>query len=282
MGDTVLVLGATGKTGRRLVPRLNARGVNVRAASRQPGGDRMFFDWDQSETHEPALAGVNAVYLVGPELVEDPTAVIGPFLDRAQRAGVTRLVALSSMGVDFPHEDPESGRRKLERQVIASGLDWTILRPSGFFQNFSEGFLLPGILEADTVTTATGDGAAALVDADDIAAVAAAALTEGGHTEATYAITGAEALTFAAAAAVISEITGRTITHRSISSDALANSLRAAGIPADYAAMLLGDQEAIRSGSGALITDVVAQVSGQPATPFVDFATREASAWSRS
>lgn len=282
MTDTVLVLGATGKTGRRLVPQLRARGVNVRAASRKPGEGRVLFDWDRPDTHEPVLAGVDAVYLVGPELVEDPTAVIGPFLDRAEGAGVTRLVALSSMGVEFPHEDPESGRRKLERQVMASGLEWTILRPTGFAQNFSEGFLLPGILEADTVVTASGDGAVAFVDADDIVVAAAAALTEDGHAKAEYVITGPEALTFAEAAAVISEVTGRTITHRSISSDEMAHILQNAGVPADYAAMLLGDMEATRNGSGALVTDVVAQVSGRPATPFADYAARAASAWSRS
>jgi len=213
MTQTVIVLGATGKTGRHLVPRLVARGVTVRAASRQPGEGRMLFDWDRPETHQPALAGVDAVYLIGPELVEDPTAVTGPFLDLAARSGATRLVALSSQGVEFPHEAPESGRRMLERQVMASGLEWTILRPTGIAQNFSEGFLLPGILEADTVVTATGDGAVALVDADDIAAVAAAALTQDGHAKAEYTITGPEALTFAEAAAVISEVTGRTITH---------------------------------------------------------------------
>jgi uncharacterized protein YbjT (DUF2867 family) len=282
MTDTVLVLGATGKTGRRLVPRLHARGLNVRAASRRAGGDRAFFDWDRPDTYGPALAGVDAVYLVGPELVEDPTAVVGPFLDRARRAGVTRLVALSSMGVEFPREDPGSGRLKLERQVMASELEWTILRPSGFAQNFSEGFLLPGILEADTVATATGDGAGAFVDADDIAAVAAAALTEGSHAKAKYVITGPEALTFAEAAAVISEVTGRTITHRNIPSNELMRILRDAGVPADYAAMVVGDQEAIRDGSGARVTDVVARVGGRPPTPFAAYATRAASAWSRS
>src|SRR4051794_11218471 len=199
MNDTILVLGATGKTGRRLVTRLRARSMKVRAASRQPGDGRTLFDWDRPDTHGPALAGVDAVYLVAPELVEDPTSVTGPFLDRAKRAGVTRLVVLSSLGVEFPREDPASGRRKLERQAMASGLTWTILRPSGFAQNFSEGFMLPGILQADMVATATGDGAAAFVDADDIAAVAAAALTQDGHAGATYAITPPDALTFSEA-----------------------------------------------------------------------------------
>jgi uncharacterized protein YbjT (DUF2867 family) len=280
--DTVLVLGATGKTGRRLVPRLIDRGVAVRAASRQPGDCRTFFDWDRPDTYEPALDGVDAVYLVGPDLVENPTAVVSPFLDLAARAGITRLVLLSSLGVQFSQEDPESGRRKLERQVKASGLNWTILRPTAFAQNFSEGFLLSGILEADTVVTATGDGTVAFVDADDIAAVAAAALSEGGHDGAAYAITGPEALTFSEAAAVISEVARRTIRHWSVSSEEMAVILRSGGVPADYAVMLLRDMEAIRAGSGALVTDIVEQVSGRPATPFAAYAARSASAWTRA
>jgi uncharacterized protein YbjT (DUF2867 family) len=281
MIDTVLVLGATGKTGRRLVPRLIDRGVDVRAASRQPGDGRTIFDWNRPGTYVPALAGVNAVYLIGPELVEDPSDAVGPFLDLAARAGVTRLVLLSSLGVQFPHEDPESGRRKLERQVMASGMNWTILRPTGFAQNFSEGFLLPGIIEADTVVTATGDGGVAFVDADDIAAVAAAALTEGSHAGAVYPITGPQALTFAEAAAIISEVAGRTVRHQPISSDEMGHVLSGAGVPADYAAMLLRDMEAVGEGAGALVTDVVADVSERPATSFSEFAARAASAWSR-
>ncbi len=281
MTDTVLVIGATGKTGRRLVPRLRALGVDVRAGSRRPAEGRTLFDWDRPDTHGPALAGADAVYLVGPELVEDPTAAVGPFLERSERAGVGRVVVLSSMGVEFPNEGPGSGRHKMEQQVKASGLEWTILRPGGFNQNFSEDFLLPGILQADTIATATGDGAVAFVDADDIAAVAAAALTEGGHAGATYTVTGPEALTFAEAASVISDAAGRTITHRSVPSEEFAQALQAGGVPADYAAVVVGNQEAIRDGLGARVTDVVERVSGRPATPFADYAARAAGAWSR-
>lgn len=282
MINTVLVLGATGKTGRRLVPRLKARGVDVREASRRPSDGRTIFDWDRPDTYGPALAGVDAIYLVPPELVEDPTALVGPFLDCAAQLGVTSVVALSSLGSQFPNEAPASGRRKLEQRVRASGLTWTILRPSGFAQNFSEAFLLPGIVQANMMATVTGDGAVAFVDADDIAAVAAVALTEAGHSGAEYVVTGPKALTFAQAAAAISAVTGRTITHRDISSSELMQILQGAGLPADYAAMVVGDQEAIRDGFGSLVTDIVATVSGRPATTFADYAARAASVWSRS
>jgi uncharacterized protein YbjT (DUF2867 family) len=278
---TVLVLGATGKSGRRLVSQLSGRGIDVKAASRQPGKGRIFFDWDKPDTHELALADADAVYLVGPDMVEDPSNVVGPFLDRAKHAGVRKIVAVTSLGVEFPHEPADSGRRKLEQLVTASGLDWTILRPGGFSQNFSEAFLLPGILQSDIVATATGDGAVAFVDAEDIAAVAVAALTQDGHSQAVYSITGPEALTFAEAAAIIGEAVGRTITHRKISSAEFSMILQGVGIPADYAAIVVRDQEAIGEGAAAVVTDVVPRVAGRPAISFEDYAIRAAAVWSR-
>ncbi len=115
--DTILVLGATGKTGRRLLPLLSARGAKVRAASRKPGDGhgRTLFDWHQPDTYDPALAGVDSIYLVPPDLIEDATPIVAPFLDRAAHAGVKRIVLLSSMGVEFPNEGPGSARDSWKR-----------------------------------------------------------------------------------------------------------------------------------------------------------------------
>ncbi len=277
--NTILVLGATGKTGCRLLPQLITRGATVRAASRKPGDGRTLFDWNQPDTYDPALAGVDAIYLVPPDLIEDATPIVAPFLDRAARAGVTRIVLLSSMGVEFPNEGPGSARDRLETLVKASAPEWTILRPGGFNQNFSEGFLLPGILHANMIATATGDGAVAFVDAEDIAAVAAAALSEDGHQQATYVVTGPEALTFADATAIISKAAGRPIAHRQISSPELTQILCNAGLPANYAAIVVGNQEAIRDGLGARVTDVVPRVTRRPAKAFADYAAQTAAIW---
>lgn len=279
MTATVLVLGATGKTGRRLVPLLADRGVAVRAASRHPRADGTMFDWDRSETYGPALAGVDAVYLIPPELVEDPTDVTGPFLEAAGQAGATRLVVLSSLGAHLDGDASATGRRNLERQIMASQLEWTILRPAAFNQNFSEGLFLPGILQAGEIVSATGDGAVGFVDAEDIAAVAAAALVEDGHAGAEYVLTGPEALSFAEAAKVISEVAGRSVVHRDVPAEEMAQILHHAGVPGDYAAMLLGDMQAIREGRSAHVADSVDKVAGRPATSFVDYARRAASTW---
>jgi uncharacterized protein YbjT (DUF2867 family) len=280
MSDTVLVLGATGKTGRRLVPLLTATGADVRSASRHPGGSGVHFDWDRPETHGPALAGADAAFVVMPELIEDPSPVTGPFLDLAREAGVRRVVLLSALGVELSQEQGLlTGFGKVERQLMASGLDWTILRPSGFDQNFSEGFMLPGIMDHDVIAAPTGDGAAPLVDAADIAAVAAVALTEDGHAKAEYAITGPEAITHAEVAEMVSHAAGRPITYQDIPRQTLLDAMVGHGMPADYAEMVVRSLDAIRNGDAATVSDDVERVTGRAATPFADFARRAADAW---
>ncbi|MEO8550258.1 MAG: NAD(P)H-binding protein [Kofleriaceae bacterium] len=273
---TVLVVGATGKTGRRLTPKLRERGITVREASRKPGPGRTAFSWQDRATHAAALAGVDAVYVIPPELVENPTELTAPVLEAAARARVQRIVLVSSLGLAVPGEPAASGRLALERQITSSGLAWTLLRPSGFMQNFSEGFLAPGVQQG-ALASATGDGVTAFIDADDIAAAGCAALTEPGHAGATYALTGPAALSFAHAAETIGAVLGRTITHRPITSAEMTAMLVGFGLPADYVAVLIRDQESIRSGAGGRVTEDVQRVTGRPPTSFARFAER---AWS--
>ena len=281
MTRSVLVLGATGKSGRRLVPLLREQEVKVQAASRRGIAGMAYFDWDKPESYDAALAGIDAVYLTPPELVVDPTGHTRPFLAAAARAGVGRVVAVTSMGVTFPNEGPGTGRYELEQQVMASGLEWTILRPSGFNQNFSEDFFLPGILGADMVATATGDGAVGFVDAEDIAAVAAVALLDEGHTGEIYDVTGPEAMSFADAAAIIGQAAGRNIAHRKITGEEFTQILVGAGLAPDYAAIVVGNQLAIRDGLGAAISDTVPRLTGRPARTFTDYAAKAAPTWAR-
>lgn len=280
MTQTILVTGATGKTGRRLVTLLQNQDIAIRLASRTPRAGQVGFDWLQSASHVNVLDGVDAVYLIPPTMVENPVPIIEPFVATAAHAGVRRLVLLSSMGVEFPGEPRESGRRKLEALVRTSGLEWTILRPSGFMQNFSEGFLLPAVLHG-TIPDPAGSGKVAMVDAGDIAAVAAKVLTAEGATHAgqTYDVTGPQPIDFLEIADTISRHAHRPVSAVPMTSRQFHAMLENAGVPEDYAAMLVRDQDAIRDGAAATVADTVAHVLGRDPIDFATFASGASGAW---
>lgn len=280
MIKSILVVGATGTTGRRLVPQLQRRGMMVRAASRTPSDGQIRFDWSDPESHEAALTGVDAVYVIPPSFVENPVPAVEPFVATAVRAGVCRLVLLSSMGAGFPGEPAECGRRALETLVRTSGLEWTILRPSGFMQNFSEGFLLPAVSHG-TIPNPAGSGKLAMVDAEDIAAVAAEVLVTGGttHVGQTYDVTGPRLIDFHEIAAMISRHAKHPVTAVPMTSRDFLGMLESVGVPSDYAAMLVRDQEAIGNGAAASVADTVARILGRDPIDFATFALSASNAW---
>jgi uncharacterized protein YbjT (DUF2867 family) len=176
----ILVLGATGKTGRRVVERLEERGLAVRAGSRS--GDPRF-DWDDASTWAPALDGVRAVYLAYYPDIAAPGAVEATrsFAERAVESGVRRLVLLSGRG------EPEAERA--EEAVRDTGADLTVLRSTWFMQNFSEDYMLDHVLSGELRLPA-GDVPTPFVDIDDLADVAVAALTDDSHIGQVYELTG--------------------------------------------------------------------------------------------
>ena len=206
---TILVLGGTGKTGSRVAAKLTKLGLSVRTAARN--GVDVRFDWDDPTTHAAALADVDRVYLVAPVLRTDFADQVSSFLDLAEAAGVRHVTYLSAFG--FDQVPPQwVAHRAVELDLMGrSALTHSILRPAWFMQNFSETFLKP---VDGVITVPTGDGSEAFVDAEDIAAVAAATLADpSSHAGAQYAPTGPDRLTMREAADVIGRVIGRTIRH---------------------------------------------------------------------
>ncbi|MEC3974197.1 NmrA family NAD(P)-binding protein [Amycolatopsis sp. H20-H5] len=269
---TTLILGGTGKTGRRITRRLRAAGQPVRAASRTGGDIR--FDLEDQQTWAPALDGVTAVYVMEPNGGMGVARVPG-FVTEAVAAGVRRLVLLSAHGVD---EADDSHPLKLaERAVRGAGVDWTILRPDWFSQNFSEAFWLRGVLDG-ALTLPTGDGRTPFVDAEDIAEVAAAALTEDRHSGHTYPLTGPRAISVGEAAELIGKATGRTVRHVDIEPEAFVELQIANGVPAAAARMLTGLLVEVRTGSRDSVADGVERALGRGPKPFEDYVAEAAAA----
>ncbi|MFC9857019.1 MULTISPECIES: NAD(P)H-binding protein [unclassified Streptomyces] len=270
----ILVLGATGKTGRRVVQRLRDAGTaRVRAASRS---GEVRFDWTLPDTWEPALSGASAVYLVAPD---DPSPV-KEFVTRATAAGVRRFVALSGHGIDkagggFDEAGGGFGRGMAagETAVRESGAEWTILRPSNFFQNFDEDLWLAP-LRAGRLGLPIGAMPEPFVDVDDVAEVAVAVLTQGGHAGRIHELTGPRALTFAEATETIARAAGRAIRYEELTPDAYRSELLTEGWP-EAAADALGAMFALhRAGRSADVTDGVREVLGRAPSDLETWARR--------
>ena len=269
-----LVLGATGKTGSRVANRLLSRGLPVRTAARS--GADAHFDWDDPSTYAPALHGVERVYLLGPVMRTDFADQVSVFLDAAEAAGARHVTYLSAHGVDSA--PPGTAMRSVELDLLGRpGLTHAILRPAWFMQNFSETFLKP---VDGAIVVPAGDGAEAFVDAEDIAAVASATLTDPeAHAGAQYALTGPEALTIEEAAKVISDVSGQAINYTDIDRDEWIAAAVAAGVPAAYGAVLRMLTETIASGHGSRPSSDVEKAAGTAPASFADFARRTAAAW---
>ncbi|MEU0842526.1 NAD(P)H-binding protein [Streptomyces sp. NPDC005962] len=281
---TVLVTGATGNTGSRVVRMLRERGAAVRAAARRPGpeagagagADGVRFDWYDPATHAAALTGVERLYLVAPVGEADPVPVVEPFLTAALARGVRRVVLLSSSAI--PADAPGLGA--LHRLVRDTVPEWAVLRPSWFMQNFTGDHPVAHAIRGDgQIVTATGDGRVAFVDAEDIAAVAVRALLDDRPHDTDHVITGPEALGYADAARVVAEVSGRPVGHVPVTAGVLRESLAEAGIPPEFAAVLAGLDEDIRGGAEDRTTDTVRRITGHEPRSFRDFAKAHRAAW---
>lgn len=270
----ILVLGATGKTGRRVAELLWNAGRAVRMGSRQASPS---FDWMDPAGWDAALDGVAAVYVsFFPDLaVPGAPEAIEAFAAKARSKGVRRLVLLSGRG--------EEEAQRAEDVLRRSGADWTILRAAWFAQNFSESVFLDPI-RAGTVALAAGDVPEPFVDVDDIAEVAAKVLTEEGHVGRLYELTGPACLTFAQAIAEIARASGRPIAYTSITPEEQAAGLAAAGSPPEVVDLVTYLFASVLDGRNAHTADGVMRALGRPARSFADYAARAAATgvWSVS
>lgn len=266
--DLTLVLGATGKTGSRVAALLTDRGVPVRAGSRAADPP---FDWDDRATWDPALDGVRAVYVAfAPDLAIPGAAdTIEAFTKTAAAAGVRRLVLLSGRG------EPEAQATE-ERVLAADGLESTVVRASWFAQNFSESFLLDSVLSGVVALPVDPEVREPFIDADDIAAVAVAALTEPGHAGRIHEVTGPRLLTMGEVVAELAAASGRELSFVPVPLADFTAGLTEAGLDDELVAFLAYLFTEVMDGRNAHTTDTVQQVLGRPARDFADYARRAA------
>ena len=263
---STLIIGGTGKTGRRVVERFRQRGLPVRVGSRQ--GDT-HFDWENQETWAPALQNVESAYvtyypdLAFPGAAEKVRVLAG----LAVKSGVRRLVLLSGRN--------EEGALLGEQAVRESGAEFTVVRASFMNQNFSEGFWLDSILGGELAAPA-GDTLEPFIDADDIADIAFSALTDDRHVGQLYEVTGPRLLTFADAVGEIAKATGREVRYVPVSGEGFASGLLKEGVPADFVKDLTDLFTTVLDGRSAYLSDGVQRALGREPRDFAEYAQETA------
>lgn len=201
---------------------------------------------------------MDRVYLVPPPGTSDPAAVMLPFLRRARASGVRRAVLLSSSAI--PAGGPAVGQVHAALPGIFD--EWAVLRPSWFMQNFTGDHLHARTVRAEgVIRTAAGEGRVGFIDAEDIAAVAVRALLDDRAPNTDLVITGPQALSYGDIAAVLTEVTGRTVVHQRLTREEMVQRL-AAEMPAAFASMLADMDLAI---AGVWRTGPPIPSSGSPA-----------------
>ncbi len=259
-----LVVGGTGKVGRRVAQRLIRQGLEIRVGSRSAD---IPFDWNDRSTWDAALAGVSAAYLsYAPDLaIPGATEAVRAFVDKAVAHGVQRLVLLSGRG--------EEEAQRCERIVREAGVEWTVVRASWFNQNFSEGDFL-GMVMDGVIALPAADIPEPFVDVNDIADVAVAALTEDGHDGEIYELTGPRMLTFTEVAREISLAAGREVAFVQVPKEAFAAAIAESGAPAELAWLLNYLFDTVLDGRNAYLCDGVQRALGREPTDFADYAGR--------
>ncbi|GAB7094277.1 SDR family oxidoreductase [Halolamina litorea] len=266
MTDTVLVTGATGTVGRHVSNELAERDYSPRVGLRDPGvvpeslpdvADVVEFDFVRPETWGAALRGVDGLFLMRPPTVDADT--VSAFAEAAARVGVARIAYLSTLGAE---RNPLIPHHRIEQRVVATDADHTLLRASFFMQNLAE-VHREDIVEHDEIFVPAGTGETSFVDARDIAAVAATVLTEPGHENRSYDITGPEALSYADVAAVFSDVLGRRITYPEPSLVAFVRRSRGRGYPLPFIAVMCAIYTTARLGLADRVTDDTRELLGR-------------------
>lgn len=260
--NLTLVIGANGKTGRRVVERLEARGVPTRLGSRSAD---IPFDWENQDTWGPALQDVQTAYVTYFPDLAVPAApdAIRALCHLAVVRGVKKIVLLSGRG--------EDEAQRCERIVQDCGTDWTIVRSSWFNQNFSENFMVEP-LQAGVLALPSGDVKEPFIDAGDIADVAVAALTEEGHSGQVYEVTGPRAISFAEAVTEIAKAAGRDIRYVQVPTDEYTRDMTEHGVPDDVVELTQYLFETVLDGRNTKVMDGVQRALGRPPQDFADYA----------
>ena len=285
MTKRILVICATGKVGVELVKLLHANGERVRAATRNPAAahtlvpgsvETVEFDFERPETFTHALEGVGKVFLMARPGDNESDKVASPFIEEARKKGIEHIASLTAFGAE---KDDHFMLRILEKNIEASGIPYTHVRPNWFMQNFNSGPILHDIRATGAIHLPAANAKISFIDVRDVAAVGAAVLREVKHIGRAYTLTGGEAMDHFQVAEMLSRAAKKKISYIPISDETARMSLIKAGVDADQIERWSGFYQKVREGFCSPVSDDTVYILGRPPLTFAKYAMDYALSW---
>ncbi len=284
MSDSILVTGVTGNVGKEVINQLIGKGLSVKAAARNLAkvesaelkeANIVLLDYDRPETFEPALAGIERLFVVPPPANPRQHELIIPMIDIAAQTGVRHIANLSAIGVENNETLP---MRMTERHIENSGIAYTLLRPNWFMQNCNNS-MLEGIREQGGIYVPANKAKTSFIDVRDIATVAIAALTTEKHMNRAYTLTGGKALDHYEMAKILSDVTGKNIQYFPMSDEDMRGALKSAGLGDDSIEMLIDLYQFVRHGGTEYVSPDIAKILGREPITFEQYAHDYTESW---
>ena len=275
--DLNLVIGASGQIGSEVVRLIKAEGQRVRATtSKKPKeAESVQLDLATGEGLREAFAGVDRAFILSPPPYADQHKILSPLIQEAKRRGLKKVVLMTAYGANAVETSPF---RRAEIELEKSGLNYNIVRPNWFMQNFAS-YWVQGIKDQGKILLPAGTAKTSFIDTKDVAAVIAKLLTSDALNNKAFDLTGPEALDHSQIAKAISEVTGRKIEYVEIEPSDLKKGLLSAGLPEDYSDFLLMILSFLKQGYNAGVTDTVKEILGREPHTFLQVAKENKLAW---
>ncbi len=278
--SNALILGANGTVGSEIVRLLKAKNISVLRATSQKKleKDQVYLNLTTQEGLDSALKGISRLFLLSPPGHVNQDELLIPVIKQAQKSGVQKIVLMTAMGANAVETAPF---RKVEIFLEKSGINFNIIRPNWFMQNFNS-YWIEGILKKGQILLPVGNAKGSFIDARDIASVAAELLQGDRFNNQDFDLTGSEALDHHQVAHILTEITGQKISYKEILPQEMFQGLLAAGLPKSYSEFMLMILEFFKLGYAERTTDAVEKITGKKPISFTQYATDFKSAWNKN
>ena len=277
MKQNFLVIGASGVNGSEIVKLLKAQGQSVRTTTskKATSAEQVHVNLATGEGLSEAFKNIDRAFFLSPAGHADQYKILSPLIKEAKKQGLKKVVLMTALGVDANEASP---LRQSELELEKSGLDYNIIRPTWFMQNFNT-FWIQGIKEQGKIQLPAENAKISFIDVRDIAAVAVKLLTDDSLKNKAFNLTGSEAIDHSQVASVISETAGRKVVYENVQPEVLKNNLLKVGVPADYTDLMLLLFSFVRAGYNQGITNDVKTVTGKDPIKFQQYAKDFKNSW---